>query len=406
MMMSISENIWKNLLQRAYNYVDSGYNEWGLWKTQMESFLHASNNELTGWSDKDIQDIIEIVWKTIFDNGEKSQSIADWAAEFSQTTAIQKEMRGSMDKLFRIIENYRKSDYFMEMLSFCARFKELSPYNALMVKTQMPAARYVLTKKQWEERYHRVPKRNARPLVILKKFGPISYVFEIGDTQSSQQMLMGFYNTEQQILEELSHPYQTTGEVQHQLYENMTRALAYYGIALDTFRVAADFGAQILKTNCRVKVRDIEANGYYVINVNDQADESTAFASICHELGHFFCRHLPPPFKSEDKWWKMRRPSWETREFEAEIVSFIICERYGIGNKSWEYLSRVLDSQTTIPQDISVERVFKAANEVERMLADDLDPKTCLLYFNDTNFKREYNRMYPHEKSEERNENP
>ena len=102
----------------------------------------------------------------------------------------------------------------------------------------------------------------------------------------------------------------------------------------------------------------------------------------------------------------MRRPSWETREFEAEIVSFIICERYGIGNRSWEYLSRVLDSQTTIPQDISVERVFKAANEVERMLADDLDPKTCLLYFNDTNFKREYNKMYPHEKSEEQNENP
>ena len=45
-MMSISENIWKNLLQRAYNYVDSGYDEWGLWKTQMESFLHTSNNEL------------------------------------------------------------------------------------------------------------------------------------------------------------------------------------------------------------------------------------------------------------------------------------------------------------------------------------------------------------------------
>ena len=402
----LSENIWNNLLQRAYDYTNSGYNEWELWKKEMEKFLNASNNELSGWSDKDIQDIIEIVWKTIYDNGEKSQSIADWAAEFCQTTAIQKEMRGSMDKLFRIIENYRKSDYFMEMISLCARFKELSPYNALMVKTQMPAARYVLTKKQWEERYHRVPKRNARPLVILQKYGPISYVFEIGDTQSSQQMLMGFYNTEQQILEELSHPYQTTGEVQHQLYENLTRALAYYGIALDTFRVAADFGAQILKTNCRVKVRDIETNGYYVINVNDQADESTAFASICHELGHLFCRHLPPPFKSEDKWWKMRRPSWETREFEAEIVSFIICERYGIGNKSWEYLSAVLDSQTTIPQDISVERVFKAANEVERMLADDLDPKTCLLYNNDANFKREYNKMYPHERSEERNEIP
>ena len=115
--------------------------------------------------------------------------------------------------------------------------------------------------------------------------------------------------------------------------------------------------------------------------------------------------HLPSPFKSEDKWWKMRRPSWETREFEAEIVSFIICERYGIGNRSWEYLSQVLGEQATIPQDISVERVFKAANEVERMLADDLDPKTCMLYLNDTNFKRQYNQIYPHERQERPNEN-
>lgn len=402
--MNISDNIKKNLLKRAFSYVESGYNEWKLWKNEMDAFLKASNNELTGWSDNDIQDIIKVVWNSEYVNGERSLTIAEWAAEYSRTTIIQKEMRGSMDKLFRIIENYRKSEYFLEMLRFCARFKELSPYNALMVKTQMPAARYVLTKKQWDERYHRIPKRNARPLVILRKYGPISYVFEIGDTENTQQMLLGFYKTEEQILEELSHPFQTTGEVQHRLYENLTRSLAYYGIALDTFRVAAGFGAQILKTNCKVNVRDIETNGYYVISVNDKADESTAFASICHELGHFFCRHLAPPYYSDDKWWKLRRPSWETREFEAEIVSFIICERYGVGNQSWEYLSRVLGSHSTIPQDISVERVFKAANEVERMLADDLDPKTCLLYYNDTTFKKRYNKMYPNERREESDE--
>lgn len=404
-MMSISENIWKNLLQRAYNYVDSGYDEWGLWKTQMESFLHASNNELTGWSDENIQYIVEVVWKSVYDNGEKSQTIADWAKELYQTTAIQREMRGSMDILFRTIENYRKSDYFREMLRFCSRFKELAPYNALMVKTQMPLARYVLTKNQWKDFYHRRLKRNARPLVILKKYGPVSYVYEIGDTEDMQQTLFGFCKTEEQILKELEAPFRTTGEVQHQLYENLTRSLAYHGVALDTFRVASSFGAQIVKTNCKVRVRDIETNGYYMISVNVRADESTAFASICHELGHLFCRHLSPPSQSRDKWWKLRRPSWETREFEAEIVSFIICERYGIGNMSWEYLSRVLGEQATIPQDISVERVFKAANEVERMLADDLDPKTCMLYLNDMNFKRQYNQMYPHKRQERPNEN-
>jgi len=113
---------------------------------------------------------------------------------------------------------------------------------------------------------------------------------------------------------------------------------------------------------------------------------STAFASICHELGHFFCRHLPPPYQDDSNWWKMRRPNWKTREFEAEIVSYIICERYGVGNKSWDYLSRVLGDSETIPEDISIERIFKAANEVERMLKEDLDPKSCLLYNADKSF--------------------
>ena len=368
----------------------------------MESFLHASNNDLMGWSDQDIVDITQKVWKSVFVYDERSLTIEDWAAEFNRTTRIQREMRGTMDKLFRSIKNYRESAFFLEMLSFCARFKDLAPYNAMMVKTQMPEARYVLTEKQWNERYHRIPKRNARPLVILKKYGPVSYVFEIGDTENSQQMFLGFY-TDEEILNKLSNPYQTDRQVEHRLYENLIRALAYYGIDLDTFRVAADFGAEIRRANCKVKVRDIQTRGYYVISVNDHADESTTFASICHELGHFFCRHLTPPDQRDDKWWKLRRPSWETREFEAEIVSFIICERYGVGNRSWEYLSRVLGVHKEIPYDISVERVFKAANEVERMLADDLDPRTCLLYYNDTNFKREYNRKYPHDRREETN---
>lgn len=34
-------------------------------------------------------------------------------------------------------------------------------------------------------------------------------------------------------------------------------------------------------------------------------------------------------------------------------------------------------------------------NEVERMSKDDLDPRTCYLYFNDTEFKRRYDKAHP-----------
>ena len=402
--MDITGNIQRNLIRRAYSYLESGYFVYEAWKEQMVAFLKALNNELLGWGEQDIHDIIDNAWKSDFTNEGVTRSISEWASEISKSTKIQTEMRNSMDKLFHTIENYRRSDYFKNLLDFCARFKDLAPYNALMVKTQMPDAKYVLTEKQWKERYNRAPKRNARPLVILRKYGPVSYVYEIGDTESvGQQTLFGL-STEKEILENLSHPFQTSGIIDEQLYQNLTKSLAYYGIALETFRAASDFGAEIIRSKCKVKVKDIETTGYYVISVNDKSDKNTAFASICHELGHFFCRHLPPPYQDSDNWWKMRRPQWTTREFEAEIVSFIICERYGVGNKSWEYLSSVLGRSSSIPEDISIERVFKAANEVERMLDENLDPRSCLLYNADKTFRKEFNRKYPHQKRNQETE--
>lgn len=264
---------------------------------------------------------------------------------------------------------------------------------AMMVKTQMPSARYVLTASNWAKMYERRPKRNARPLVILRKYGPVDYVFEIADTEPILGKL--FPLTDDQILGTLADPYATTGEVDKKLYDALVSSLSYYGIELDKFRVASSFGAQILKTPCKIRVRDVEADGHYVISVNDKANMSTAFASIRHELGHFFCYHLTAPKKGKEDWWTWRRLTWEQKEFEAEIVSFIICERYGVGNKSWEYLSQVLGKDGVIPDGISIDRVFKAANEVERMLNEELDPRTCYLYFNDKDFKKRYDKSYP-----------
>ena len=57
----------------------------------------------------------------------------------------------------------------------------------------------------------------------------------------------------------------------------------------------------------------------------------------------------------------------EQQEFEAEIVSYIICERYGIENQSWKYLSKWFDNDTDIP-NISTERIFKASEEIFKMI--------------------------------------
>lgn len=390
-MTNLSEQLYKNLLQRAYSYVDGGMFEKEEWADKMTQYLEAYN-ELLGLSKQDIDALVEELWHMPYKVNDVGHSIGRWASLKKEQTKFQTEMRNSIDRLFKAIDDYRSSGFFKELLEFCARFKLLAPYNAMMVKTQMPEARYVLTAKNWKEMYRRWPKRNARPLVILRKFGPVDYVFEIGDTEPLPYQIP---IPEEDILASIADPYATTGEVQKELYENLIHSLDYYGIDLDFFRVASSFGAEIRKTPCKLNINGVEAGGHYVISVNANANESTAFASICHELGHFFCYHLTAPKKGKEDWWKWRRLTWEQEEFEAEIVSFIICERYGVGNKSWEYLAQVLGKEGAIPDGISVDRVFKAANEVERMLKEDLDPRTCYLYYNDTEFKRRYDKAHP-----------
>ena len=396
--MNLSEKLYKNLLLRAYTYIDSGYYKKEEWSEKMTSFLMAYN-DILGLDEADIKNIINEIWARPYKVNNDERTIEEWATLKGETVDHQLRFRNSIDRLFKAIESYRKSKFFLELLRFCARFKLLAPYNAMMVKTQMPEAKYVLTDKNWARMYERRPKRNARPLVILRKYGPVDYVYEIGDTEPIPGRLSLF--SEEDILETLAHPYATEGEVPKEIYENLVRALPYYGIELDTFRVAASFGAEIRKTPCEVEVKGVKAQGHYVISINENADMSTAFASICHELGHFFCYHLSSPISSNGEWWKWRSLNWHQREFEAEIVSYVICEQFGVGNKSWEYLSMVLGKNDEIPDGISIDRIFKAANEVERMLAEDLDPRTCLLYKNDNNFKKLYNKKYPHEKSEE-----
>lgn len=385
--------IKQKLIQVGAEYIESGlvyYDEW--YKAFSSLFdLRIIYPEI---KDDKLPLIFQNIWHSSFMFGKKEMTLCERANELKDKHTPQ-GVYTSIDKLFQTLETYRKSEFFLQMLEFCAKFKDLAPYNAMMVKTQMPSARYVLNKKQWMNRYQRVPKMNARPLVILRKYGPVDYVFEIADTEPKIPSM--FPDDIDKILEHMANPYKTDGQVSNELYNTLLSHLSFYGIHFDTFRVGSSFGAQISKRNCKVMVREIETKGYYCIYVNDKADKATSFASICHELGHLFCHHLVAPNKN---WWNWRSLSWEEEEFEAEIVSYIICERYGVGNKSWEYLADVLGRWKEIPKTISVERIFKAANEVEKMLEIDLDPKTCFLFYNDASFKKEYLKKYPNEKIE------
>ena len=395
-MPNTSDTLVKSFLQLGYETIDGGRYTYEDWSQSMKEALKANIQTFLNLSDSNIDNIIEEFGHTDYTISADTKTLEVWAETLRKSTEIYKEGKAKIDVLFSLIKNFRSSEFFKSLLQFCAHFKELSPYNNMLVKTQMPSARYVLTARQWADKYNRKPKDEARPLVILRKFGPISFVFEIGDTCPNQKSLWGDDDDVQSILDQVSHPYSVgNGKVSKKDYENLMRRLAYNGITEQKFRAGADLGAMIRKSNGMTtvkiidnqeKMHNLRIQTYYKIFVNEHADKSEEFASICHELGHLFCHHLTP-FSNE--MWKLRLVSHEQKEFEAECVSYLVCERHGVSNRSWTYLSQWLDQNAEVPP-ISYENIFRAADTIEGMLKEQSPQEECtrgLLYHFDKNYK-------------------
>lgn len=319
-----------------------------------------------------------------------------------------KTQEGNLDLLLKRVIQYRSSEHFQEILKACTKFRNLAPYNAMPIEMQRPGSMYVLTQDQWEKRYNRVLKPNARPLIILVPFGPVEFVFEIGDTMQSERNGTLFGPSDEDILNEIAEPYKIKQDVPLRTLDNLIKNLAFHGIDTDFGMAAgAGYGAQIkvLFDNRKDitipfnKNRNIKWQAGYLLSVNRNAENSELFASICHELGHLFCYHLLMPGDWKEKAWNVRAIEHKWKEFEAESVSWIVCERLGIHNPSEGYLAGYIDKTETvsyISEQVSVERIMAAANEIERML-NVQNYRNGLLYKHCDDFKK-FCRMLSQEK--------
>lgn len=298
------------------------------------------------------------------------------------------ELQSQIDLLFQNVGKYKKSAEFKELLQFCKKFKMLSPYNAMLIHIQKPGSKYVLTNEKWTKKYNRRPKKNARPMIILVPFGPVEFVYDIGDTDD-----MGG-NLFQSIPQDITDPFMVHGHLDVRLYETILFNLQYYGIAISPFMAGNSYAGNItynsvpFKLDVQFKKRPklyMTWDVRYIISLNSNAKREEAFGSLIHELAHFFCRHLP----SYNKSWITRNRSKNEEEFEAETVAWLVCERIGLKTRSDTYLSGYLGNNDEVP-DISIESIFKAVCEIEKMLLP-MSVKDGFLYKFDEEFKKAVN---------------
>lgn len=281
-----------------------------------------------------------------------------------------------LDSLFSGVKSYRSSTNFRAMMKFCQRMKVLAPYNSMLAYIQRPGAKYLLNEGKWEKLFGRGIKPDTRPILVLIPFGPLEYLFDVADTYALPDC--NFDDEEiEKVIEECSAPFDANGNIDNSQYQLLLKNLSPYGIAYNPSMVAGrDYCAKIMRLDENQEMLDIKIGNRnlkypanFLLSVNSKANDTERFASIIHELGHFFCHHIGAP-STPKEWWQYRPLDHGAREFEAESISWLICDRLGISSPSEKYLNSYLDKNDEIPSGISIDMIFKASNDIWRMLME------------------------------------
>lgn len=224
--------------------------------------------------------------------------------EFKQENHFDAEKEDLNDLFYRVME-YRKSEKFKTLLDFCAHFRRLSPFNAMLLAVQRPGCRFALTANSWRRDYFRIPKTDARPLIIIRPFGPVEYLFDVADTIPIDPN----YDL---VPRELSGVDECRREVDPKTYLRLKMNLSLWGIKYEEILTGGGYYGKLqiaelsdgkVRFYPKPKSRIVLPDGWraaYTIKTKSGMSDTEKFFTILHELGHLFCRHLPSGY--DRKW--------------------------------------------------------------------------------------------------------
>jgi hypothetical protein len=278
----------------------------------------------------------------------------------------QNSARTALDELFTLARKYNSSDAYLELMRFVGRFRFYSPFNAMLIYTQMPGARFVCTALRWQRDYHREIKIGARPIVILQPMGPILFVFDASDTEPLPNA--------RPLPVAVKDPFRVrSGKIGEQLaltIQNATRDGVRVSERADGSQKAGSIqcarAGQHLKFTIAKKpmLKLTQIPLWFEVMLNSRLSAESRYRVLIHELAHLYCGHLGAP---NERWWPDRQNlSLAVREFEAESVSYLVCSRLGINTASEDYLAGYVRKSSVTPS-ISLDRVMKSVWLLEQM---------------------------------------
>ncbi len=267
--------------------------------------------------------------------------------------AADKEVVSTIDTLLRQSATYRSSEKFQGMIDFMAKFRHYSPYNNMLVRIQNPSCSFYATAHDWEERFKRYVKVDARPMLILAPMSPVMLVFDLDQTAGAP------------LPEHLEEFAQFKGKFQKDLLDRLVENAARHRIKVDFKPLSSTHGGFATRFHAGTawKMR---------IVVHEGLDPPSRFGVLCHEVAHVLLGHLG---SDNDGWWPARSNlDHRTVEIEAEAVAYIVTTRFRLTGASASYVSAYV-TDGVVPSSLSLDTIARVASHIEKMATEILPPR-------------------------------
>ena len=283
--------------------------------------------------------------------------------EFAQEDG---ERRKGVDELLASVEEFARPARFLKLLATIAHFRDYSPHNALLIALQRPDARYVLTPRRWKA-LGRFVKRGACPIIALRPFAPVMYLYDVADTKVESGRADGFdaaWAAQPARDPEADVPPETL----RQLLDN----LPLWGISHGTFPTGPSLSVELRVGGDGDEALALPVGGgtvtcrpAYVLHTRAGAPDTVVFTALVQALARIFCRHLRCGY--ERGWENSRRVNAEVEQFEGEAVAGLVCRRLQAASPSYSFWADFAFERREIPP-ASLDAVCDAVTEIERML--------------------------------------